>query len=175
MILGLDQNSLLLYLQKWQLLCNFSGCAPSPCALFLHSLITLPRYSSPLNYLVTPSLQMSWVWWAMLGLQQMLRPWLVCIPFVCLLFLSGDTNSALLWPPIPHLPQFLWTASLGLLRMCHPDSTILAHLLPLKSLAPHSLSPHLRPLPLWLDSTWPSANSNLLFLKRMSGPYIFAN
>lgn len=63
------------------------------------------------------------------------------IQFVSRLFLSGDTIPIPLWPPVPCLPPFLWTTSLGLLFMCHPDSTILVQLFPLSSLAPHSLIP----------------------------------
>lgn len=64
MILGLNQNSPLPNLQKWHCWCDFGGCAPLPRAPCLHTLITVPWYSWPLDHRVTPSLHISWVRWA---------------------------------------------------------------------------------------------------------------
>lgn len=57
---------LLLHLSKWYWSWNFHGCVPPPYTPSPHTLIiTLLWSSSLLRYLVTPSLHMSKVWWAM--------------------------------------------------------------------------------------------------------------
>lgn len=94
-----------------------------------------------------------------------------------------DLSAFLLSPCYSFLETQIQLPSDLLFLACHSSSepppwgfcvcAILIHLLPLKFLVPHSLITYLLPLPLCLDSAWPSANSNLLYLKRMSGPYTF--